>query len=570
MNRTLLFIIAIALLACGCTRQQPSDPRLQRLTLSVDTGPQAAIDSLAAIDPVTLGEFDRHYYNFLTVKARDKAYIVHTSDSLILDVINHFGRSPKMAEALYYAGRVYSDLGDYPTALRYFQNALEQLPEDTPQTDLRNRVLSQTGRLLNNCGLHRQAIPYLKKSLELSINRGDTDLPYDYQLMGSAYLAVQNYDSAKICFVKAIEHVKNLSDADKAFMEGYLAISFYKQGMIDSALSIMRTVPERVFSNSKGFFSAYSANIYHQAGILDTSYIYAKKAILSTEPDYRISGYHIILSPTLRSYSHLDTIYNYFEKYREAIRETHNKINDRSTIDQNSKYNYAVHQRQNDRLHRQNHNLLLWIISSIVILTCLVYFYMKRLQTISRQKTQLQEALQTIKQLKTEQSQLPTDHNIQIDIINDHEKHFGENSFTSNSITVEELRKQIQDEILQLQLKESSNDLIGTESHQELLSRLHKGKIIKDDDPMWDIIMAEIHRFSPEFETKLRRLSCNRLKLQDYRLAALIRFGFSASQIAVLFAKAKSTIIKHRHVLCSKAFSDIIDTSELNDIISKL
>ena len=62
MNRTLLLIITtIAIIACGCTRQHPSDPRLQRLTLSVDTGPQAVIDSLAAIDPATLGDYDRHY-----------------------------------------------------------------------------------------------------------------------------------------------------------------------------------------------------------------------------------------------------------------------------------------------------------------------------------------------------------------------------------------------------------------------------------------------------------------------------------------------------------------------------
>ncbi|WP_305036649.1 tetratricopeptide repeat protein, partial [Paramuribaculum intestinale] len=152
MNRTLLLIITtIAIIACGCTRQQPSDPRLQRLTLSVDTGPQAAIDSLAAIDPATLGDYDRHYYNFLTVKARDKAYIVHTSDSLILDVINHFGRSPKMAEALYYAGRVYSDLGDYPTALRYFHDALDRISDDPEDNNiLRASIASQTARLMLN------------------------------------------------------------------------------------------------------------------------------------------------------------------------------------------------------------------------------------------------------------------------------------------------------------------------------------------------------------------------------------------------------------------------------------
>jgi len=388
--------------------------------------------------------------------------------------------------------------------------------------------------------------------------------------MGSVYLALQKYDSAKICLNKALDHVSNLSDADKAFMEGYLAISYYKQGMIDSALTIMRTVPERVFKDSEGFFSAYAANIYLQAGIPDTSYIYAKKAILSLEPDYRISGYHLILSPELRSYSSLDTIYNYFEKYREAIRETHEKINNQSTIHQNSKYNYVVHQRQTDRLKRQNNNLLSWIISSIVILTCLFYFYIKGLRTISSQKIQLQDTLQTIKRLKSEHSNLQQDNNIQVEIVDNQENDSERNSIASKSITIAELRKQIQDEILQLQLKESLNDLIGTESQQELLSRLHAGRVIRDDDPMWDLIMAEIHRVSPEFETTLRRLSCNQLTLQDYRLAALIRFGFSASQIAVLFAKAKSTIIKRRHVLCSKAFSDIIDTSELNDIIGKL
>lgn len=48
----------------------------------------------------------------------------HTSDSLILDVIDYYSSNDDRnlyPEVLYYGGRVYSDLGDYPTSLSYFR-----------------------------------------------------------------------------------------------------------------------------------------------------------------------------------------------------------------------------------------------------------------------------------------------------------------------------------------------------------------------------------------------------------------------------------------------------------------
>ena len=254
MNRTLLFIIAIALLACGCTRRQPSDPRLQRLTLSVDTGPQAVIDSLVAIDPATLGEFDRHYYNFLTVKARDKAYIVHTSDSLILDVINHFGHSPKMAEALYYAGRVYSDLGDYPTALRYFHDALEQLPEDTPQTDLRNRVLSQTGRLLARLQLYSRALPFAEEALTLSINAKDTvNIFYGNILVGNILVGNRHFDAATKHYRTSLElaRITNSPDTIEALSE--LAIIEYHRQNYSTTYQQLRSIYDKADINELNY-----------------------------------------------------------------------------------------------------------------------------------------------------------------------------------------------------------------------------------------------------------------------------------------------------------------------------
>lgn len=54
----------------------------------------------------------RMYYDLLTVKVRDKAYIRHTSDSLIRNVLRYYEHQDDkkhLPETYYYAGRVYSD-----------------------------------------------------------------------------------------------------------------------------------------------------------------------------------------------------------------------------------------------------------------------------------------------------------------------------------------------------------------------------------------------------------------------------------------------------------------------------
>lgn len=171
MNRHLLryahillsAIFALALLAAsiGCSRQH--DTRLTRIAVSVSDHPERALQDLDSINPAGLSESDRHFHDFLTIKARDKASVPHASDSLILDVIDYYSAyqsDPIYPEALYYGGRVYYELGDYPTALQYFQQALDNPGQAPDTTDLRNRLNSQIGWLLQRLRLYKKAIPY--------------------------------------------------------------------------------------------------------------------------------------------------------------------------------------------------------------------------------------------------------------------------------------------------------------------------------------------------------------------------------------------------------------------------
>ena len=560
INRTLLFIIAIALLACGCTRQQPSDPRLQRLTLSVDTGPQAVIDSLAAIDPATLGEFDRHYYNFLTVKARDKAYIVHTSDSLILNVINHFGRSPKMAEALYYAGRVYSDLGDYPTALRYFHDALDRISDDPEEDELRGRVLSQTGRMLSNCGLHRQSLPYLKECLELSISRNDTvNTTYDYQLLGSIYLDLQEYDTATIYLDKAYSLAKHLSDADLAFMEGFLAIAFYQQNKIDSALIMIRNVPERIFDDDKDFFLVYASNIYFKAEKFDTAYMYAKQAINSPKSDFQISAYCALLNPELRKYSSPDTIFEYLERYRMAIRQMHRQIDEKSITVQNAQYNYAVHEREAQRQSEVNTSLKGWLISITIIILILTIAVLYLKQRNSRYIIRLQTSLQELERLN---ARIAAEEANATEAI----------PYLPTTVDIADIPQQISNELAIIEARTDKNPTLpesvtGSKAFQDLQQMMQQGQPLKTECKLWQDLRQTVTEAFPEFQNTLYRMSGGTIKKDDMDLAILIKLGATPIQLAKLLCKSPGTITYRRRQLLAKLAPEQESISSLDPLI---
>ena len=139
-NRAL--ILLILLLTFTCCKDKPSDLRLSRVESLSSKSPKEALDSLGAINYDLLSDADKHYYDFLSVKVADKAYITHSTDSLILNVIDFESKhqsNGRYPEALYYGGRVYSDLGDYPTSLYFFQKANDEVSPES--TDLKCRIL---------------------------------------------------------------------------------------------------------------------------------------------------------------------------------------------------------------------------------------------------------------------------------------------------------------------------------------------------------------------------------------------------------------------------------------------
>lgn len=285
------------LLAMGCDRKDGISQKLDSIDRLCDSDPHLAISMLDSIHPAGISSKERHYYDLLTIKSRDKAYIRHTSDSLILDVIDYYSSHRKeglYAQALYYGGRVYSDLGDLPTALEYFQNALDCKPEIDQNIQFKSAVLSQTGRLLLSLRLDSSAIAYLEKTLDFYNDIGDDyALAFTYELLGNAHLNAGDNQAALQDIAKAIRISACLSYDDRNSIEVSLAHILQTTGNLDSALNVIRNLPEKVDELTLSYSLATAAQIYRDANILDTCYMYARQLTLLKEPANRRTGYAV-------------------------------------------------------------------------------------------------------------------------------------------------------------------------------------------------------------------------------------------------------------------------------------
>lgn len=316
-----------------------------------DADPHAAILVLDSISATDFSEAERHRFDLLTIKARDKAYLTHTSDSLILDVIDYYSRhksSPFYPEALYYGGRVYSDLGDFPTALSFFQSALEVIPDDLKYLRLKGVILSQTGRLLMELRLYSDAVDYFKRTIEIEkhLKGSVVDQTYNNILIAESYIALErNADAQRhIMIVDSLSSM--LPDDEKGNVKVVLAEMMFSEGRIGEALNVVRNLPNEVDSICYNYAVVVASQLYQYSGKPDTAYMYAKELIRSKNPLDCKTGYKVIFSDELSDFIDKDSLLSYINDYKSTIEEYLDSHEAQEVLLQHVRYNYDTHLRE--------------------------------------------------------------------------------------------------------------------------------------------------------------------------------------------------------------------------------
>ncbi|MDE6423746.1 MAG: hypothetical protein K2K95_10070, partial [Muribaculaceae bacterium] len=374
------FLILIMILI-ACSRHSP-DQCLIAIDQTIEENPNKVLSQLMAMNPDSLDDSSRHFRNLLIIKASDKAYITHTSDSLILDVMDYYGTRQDDSyypEALYYGGRVYYDLGDLPTALDFFQKAVDNLPNSEDNLRFRANILSQTGHILNRLRLYDEANSCLKEVVDIDRKLNDTsNLPLDILALVSNQIHNNNFSLARDLIVETLKN-DSLPEEDRRNLWVLLAVTKYKTENITEALRIIQNEGKALNDNEQSDILSYRAQIYYRARMLDSAYVMAKRLIKHPVYINKRIGYRILISPEIRPRIPSDSLNYYIDEYSDGMEAYLDENANQATLIQQASYNYSRHARSNDEAVRENSKLHIWLTAllAIMLMSCVAYIILR-------------------------------------------------------------------------------------------------------------------------------------------------------------------------------------------------
>lgn len=602
MKNLIYLLFVLLLLGSGCSGRS-GDPRLIEIADKVSDSPKEMLSLLDSIDVGSMKDNDRHYHALLRIKAQDKAFVRHTSDSVILKVIDYYSRHKESGlypEALYYGGRVYSDLGDAPTAIRYYQDALDILPENADNV-FRATILTQTGWLLNSVRIHSEAASYVLEAIKIRpTDRDSLKRMYDIEFLGAIYMHLHEYDRADSCLNASLRISRNLSHEDSVLSIMYLAKIELERGNFDAALKKIQTATSHLPTRRQDIIKAYASEIYLKCGIPDSAYYYSQLLTKSKNNDFRINGYSMLISPELRKYSTIDSLLSYTISYGGVLDKYFDKHDGQQISFQTSLFNYQRHEKE--KLKAENSKRIYLHIAVFAIIVGLILCIMLLRLRISKMHTLLQfhKAIDDLEELRKKLSlddnmntlinrTLPNEHDDnqtdsikpqkkvsedseeeQIEVYNVEDEDLSDEEKNKN-----ELRERLKMELLALQkegkAKKGVPPVVASSSlYSKILDYIKAGQCIDDLNPIWLEMEDLVLQLSPEFKLRLYLLAGDKLKKDAYHMALLIRIGITPKQLTVLTGRSKGAVSSRRGNLCEKIFGKKYGASVMDDIIRLL
>lgn len=546
----IIYILLLFVMLSGCGKSNRMSAAFERIDALCDSNPEQAVLALDSIDCGSLSERERHRYDLLSIKSDDKNYVRHTSDSLILDVIEYYSSHKDgrlYPEALYYGGRVYSDMGDLPTALEYFQNALDAIPDDKKNLQFRGIVLNQTGRLLHTLRLDSAAIDYLERSLaiESSLDGNDYELAFTHSLLGTCYLSIGDVKSARSQIEDAVFVSSKLSSPDRFSINVDYARLLAFEGKYDSALNVIRPLPSIVDDNTLPSCLALASEIYSSANIPDTAYMYARQLTLRKDPGNKRTGYKVIFADRLKDYVPGDTLLALIPEYKRTIESYLNTHEGENAIMQNTRYNYDVKVRERNKMAYTLHIVMTVAVAAVILFLALLAFVLYNKFRNAQKRVRYVTA---INQLKGYTRTANEDSADTTSVSQD----------TESTESLSEIKKRILSRICTFDEKGISclvnRKILCSKIYSDLSGKLKTGSAItiSEEEEIWTTMEKLIESVSPGFDYRLRVLTEGAITPNERKLAMLIKCGFTPLQVSVLLGRQKNTISSHRRNLAAK------------------
>ena len=563
----LLFIIQLCFWACD---NKPYSHLMSMADSLTNTNPDSAVIYLNKLkDHIeTAPRSVQMYYQLLCIKANDRAYIPHSSDSIILPILNYYKQTDDLhlPETYYYAGRIYRDLGDAPQALDYFNNTLDALPSSSDSYSLKSKVYSQIGTLFLYQDIYDEALKMFKEAFHYDLLLEDSvGMSYDLRDMATSYRCLNQIDSAIYYYGKANDlalalHQQRFVSMIQSQMAGlYIQLKKYDlaKQFLQSSLSYQHK------ADKSGIFSV-AAKYYHQLGTKDSA-VYYYTQLLDFGTIYAKQAAHWGLAELAIDNNHEQDAIPHLRAYMQCV-DSIRKITDREAIRQmRSVYNYKLREKEIAHLKSKNEQTKLIIISLLSLCAILASITFAYIQYFKLKQLQLTIRLKKIKRLKdklySRSVQFIEENKRKIEELEIMERKFLEVD-QINTTLKEQLNAQ--KELIIYTNKQIKLDLNRREQSQAVLFKseiyLHIQRQLKINDRSKRMLSDEdgkeleklVNSTYNGFKENLYDIY--NLSLFEYRVCLLIKINIQPIDIGKLTEHSKESISSTRRRLYEKVF----------------
>ena len=568
MKHLLLIIVAVVCIAvvAGCTDNSRLRDEIDRAGRLADTHPDSAIALLDSLSPA-INQADRATrmrYDLMLIKSRDKTYIEHRNDSMIAPVVEYFtGHSdPDLTPlALYYAGRVYSDLGDAPRALDYYQKAVNAIGDDTiKHYGLYKICHSQIAELFMHQHLFNYALNSAIKAVDLS---SPETLHWDYEMIACIYYEIGTIDSSLTYYKRAYDSALKNNPAGISRVKQQMASFFYHCGEYSKADSILSTLmtnypadlKNQVYSTKASNtikIEGYEAAFPYLKWLADSGNIYGQ-----TYGNGELANY----------YSYIAEKYDAAEKYDSAamhlrsyikLQDSINKITQIEAVEKvKGIYDYSIREKDNkilrteNRLRRELNVALAFILAAVVFIGWILFRDSNRKRMVLRYKnialkSILDDTRKSTKEYQQEMQDKVDSLTKQLDVIDSVKA-------TATELAIKKSEILLSDSILTVEERAQQYiRLLEKPVISYLKNGLTKGESLNTTKALVELEKC-VNDIYPEFKHKL--ISICGVNITEYNVSLLLKSGFSPSEISKLLSKSNETISSIRRRLMKKVFN---------------
>lgn len=561
-----LFLLVLMNWLVSCHTDNHTTYRLQQVDSLLNVQPDSAqallriwADSIAH-----QSEEIQMYYRLLCVKADDKNYIPHTSDSLILSIVEYYHNQrdkTHLPEALYYAGRVYSDLNDAPRALEYYQRAIHVMEQERlTDYNLSARIYSQMGTLFVYQELYDEAPEMFRKAYWYdALLKDSANLVFDLRDIGGVFASKEQQDSAIYYYNQAGEMAVRIQDSTLlsiVFLE--LAGNYIDWGDYSQGYKKLQIARQKLDTLSIPAYYNNMARYYHFTSQFDSAIYYYKKKI-SLHSFLHKAGAYEGLADIAHRQGNIKQALNYYEQYM-LYEDSLQQIVRTATIDKiHTLYNYQQFKKENILLKQQAFKQKLLIFLSTISLVFLLLIGATFWQKHKRKEQTILLQQEKLKRLQKEQYQYS-----QAQIVANKEKiknlsallrdaelandKLRQNLLQAQKNWIEKANVQI--EAAQAVKESSWANLQQTDIWRKLHQPVKKNETIRMTDTDWLELTKAVEEIYPNFIQRLNEL-CP-LSQKELQVCLLIKINVPLTQIADIVCSSKQGISSLRERLYKK------------------